>query len=199
MKEKRENFIFEVRAERKEDGPAHLIGYAAKFDQFSEDLGGFVEKIAPGAFSKAIVDDDVRALFNHDANIILGRNRAGTLVLTEDETGLRIDITPPDTQLVRDMVVSPIERRDITQMSFGFETLEDSWAWDKQPCERTLLSVRLYDVSPVVFPAYRQTEIALRSLEQAKKAAQGGEDTPPNSARIREILNLHAQAAAVIL
>ena len=196
---KKETFIFEIRAAKTDDGKPVLRGYPAKFNVMSEDLGGFIENIAPGCFSEAIIDDDVRALFNHEAVYVLGRNRSGTLKLWEDDIGLAMELYPPDTQLVRDLVLTPIERGDITQMSFGFETVSDSWEWDKNPCVRTLLKARLYDVSPVTFPAYRQTEVALRSLEVAKQAAAGGSAPPPDSARFREILNLQAMAAAVIL
>src|SRR4051812_15119539 len=96
------------------DGPQRIFGHAALFDSPSQDLGGFREQIRPGAFADSLKHDDVRALFNHDPNIILGRNRAGTLVLTEDQQGLGIEISPPDTQAARDLLVS-IERGDITQ------------------------------------------------------------------------------------
>lgn len=196
---KREHFLFEVRADKTDDGKPRLVGYAAKFNVFSEVLGWFREMIAPGAFADAILTDDVRALWNHDANFVLGRNRAGTLKLAEDETGLAIEIYPPDTQLVRDMVLAPIERGDVSQMSFGFEATGEAWDWAKEPAERTLLKVNLYDVSPVTYPAYRQTEIALRSFEAAKKAASGGGQSPPDSDRLRAIMIEQELAAAVIL
>lgn len=200
MSKKREHLFFEVRADRADDGKARLVGYAAKFNTFSEILGGwFREKIAPGAFKDAILTDDVRALWNHDANFVLGRNRSGTLRLAEDENGLAIEIYPPDTQLVRDMVLAPIERGDVNQMSFGFEANSEAWDWAKDPAERTLLAVSLFDVSPVTYPAYRDTEIALRSLEAAKQAAKGGAVAPPDPARLRAIMIEQQRAAAVIL
>jgi uncharacterized protein len=132
-----------------------IAGHAALFDSVSEDLGGFRERIRPGAFAASLVADDVRALFNHDPNVILGRNRAGTLRLTEDERGLGIEIDPPDTQAARDLMVS-IARGDVSQMSFGFSVGPGGQTWEKndQGVLRTLTAVRLFDVSPVVFPAY---------------------------------------------
>lgn len=156
----------EIRIEQRDEGK-RIIGHAAVFNQLSEDLGGFREQIAPGAFVEAIETDDVRALFNHNSDHILGRNRAKTLTLQEDARGLAIEIIPPDTQIARDLMVS-MERGDITQMSFGFSLRPngDNWAMDDDGrVIRTLTKVRLYDVSPVVFPAYPQTDVAMRSLE----------------------------------
>jgi HK97 family phage prohead protease len=148
-----------------------IAGHAAKFDVLSEDLGGFRERIAPGAFAKSIGSSDIRALFNHDANIVLGRNKAGTLRLSEDLAGLAYDVDAPDTQLVRDMVLSPIARGDVTQCSFGFYTINDKWAKVDGEWVRTLLEVELLDVSPVTYPAYPQTEVAVRGLQQAVQAS----------------------------
>jgi hypothetical protein len=94
---------------------------------------------------------------------VLGRNKAGTLRLHEDDHGLAIEIDPPDTQWARDLMVS-MERGDVTQMSFGFTVAEDSWEQDKdEKVTRTILKIKeLYDVSPVTFPAYPQTEAHVR-------------------------------------
>jgi len=153
---------------RSEDDKSKIKGHAAVFDKLSEDLGGFREKIASGAFAKTIKKSDIRALFNHDPNYVLGRNKAGTLTLEEDEKGLAIEIDPPDTSYAKDLMVS-IERGDITQMSFAFKTIKDSWAnQDKKESIRTLEEVDLFDVSPVTYPAYPQTDVKVRSfLEEA--------------------------------
>jgi Escherichia/Staphylococcus phage prohead protease len=157
------------RAKAKDDDkePARIIGHAAVFDQLSENLGGFHERVVPGAFAEAIEKDDIRALFNHDPNLILGRNRAGTLKLIEDARGLAVAITPPDNPTIRDLVIAPIERGDVTQMSFGFTVRPGGQDWAKDDdgrTIRTLKRVRLFDVSPVVFPAYTQTDVAMRAL-----------------------------------
>jgi uncharacterized protein len=160
----------ELRVMRDGDNPVKIEGYAAVFNKDSENMG-FIERIAPGAFKNALKTSDVRALFNHDSNIILGRKSAGTLELKEDKKGLFMSVTPPDTQLVRDMVLTPIERGDITQQSFGFNIKSDEWKdLDKDVPTRTIMEVNeLYDVSPVTFPAYPDTEVALRSLDNIKK------------------------------
>jgi len=172
-KEKKEIRILktaELRVKRDGDELPKIEGYAAVFNKDSEDMG-FIERIAPGAFKKALKTSDVRALFNHDSNIILGRKSAGTLELKEDKKGLFMSVTPPDTQLVRDMVLTPIERGDITQQSFGFNIKADEWKdMDKETPIRTITEVNeLFDVSPVTFPAYPDTEVALRSLDDIKK------------------------------
>jgi HK97 family phage prohead protease len=154
------------------DERSRIVGHAALFDTVSQDLGGFRERIRPGAFAESLRHDDIRALFNHDPNVILGRNRSGTLLLTEDDKGLRIEIDPPDTQTSRDLMIS-IGRGDVTQMSFGFVVRSDGQVWEKDDAGRvlrTLTAVRLFDVSPVVFPAYAETAVAVRALDQWQSA-----------------------------
>lgn len=157
-----------------------IRGHAAIFNELSVDLGGFREKIDPGAFAKSILEDDVRALWNHNADMVLGRNKSGTLKLTEDERGLAIEIDPPDTQLGRD-VMCLMQRGDVTQMSFGFTVPDGGERWEMigGVAIRTLTAVNLFDVSPVTYPAYEGTDVAARSvLEAAKKA---GYLNPSNS------------------
>jgi hypothetical protein len=162
--------VTELRAIEGENGLRKITGYAAVFNKLSDDLGYFREKIQPGAFRNTLKADDVRALWNHDSNYILGRNRSGTLSLSEDDHGLKIEIDPPDAQWARDLMTS-IERGDVDQMSFGFRTITDSWQLVDGEDIRTLIEVKLFDVSPVTFPAYPDTEVGLRSLEEHKKAA----------------------------
>lgn len=148
--------------------PRRIIGHFAVFN-VETDMYWFREKIAPGAFAKSIQGDDIRALWNHDPNYILGRNLAKTLTLTEDSKGLLADILPPDTQFSRDLQVS-IDRGDVSQGSFGFEVIKESWEFrDKELDLRTLEEVKLWDVSPVTFPAYQNTDVALRSQAEWKR------------------------------
>lgn len=174
----RRNFTAtELRAVSDDAGVRHITGYAAVFNSLSEDLGGFREKIAPGAFARAIKEDDVRALWNHNSDCVLGRTKSGTLRLSEDTHGLKIECDPPDAQWVRDLMAS-IDRGDIDQMSFGFMVRSNpdgsrGAQWEEENGEdiRTLTDVELFDVSPVTFPAYPDTEVGLRSLEEHKKSA----------------------------
>lgn len=149
-----------------------IVGYGAVFNTLSENLGGFREIIAPGAFDGRL-EDDVRALFNHDRNIVLGRIAANTLKLSVDSEGLRYEITPPDTQAARDLIVS-MDRGDIDQSSFGFYVDEDSWDEDEDGrVVRTVKKLkRLFDVSPVTFPAYPDAPSSARDLEAAKDGLQ---------------------------
>ena len=160
--------------ESREDGTRRIVGHAAVFNQWSEDLGGFREQIAPGAFAEAINADDVRALFNHDTNQVLGRNRSKTLTLLEDSRGLMSEIILPDTQLARDLEAL-MKRGDINQMSFAFHVNKEDQTWKKageEPWERTITKVsRLYDVSVVTFPAYPQTDAAIREMRALEDAA----------------------------
>jgi len=162
----------EVREEERNGitGPV-MFGYAAVFDKLSEDLGGFREQVAKGAFAEAISNDDVRALFNHDPNYVLGRSKAGTLRMQEDDHGLYVEITPPDTRYARDLLTA-MKRGDINQMSFSFRVKPGGQDWardDNGQVVRTLKRVRLFDVSPVTFPAYPQTAIAQRSMQEFLK------------------------------
>lgn len=161
--------VFELRVEERGEGSRpKIVGHAALFNTLSQDLGGFREQIAPGAFAESVMKDDVRALWNHNPDHILGRNVAKTLTLSEDARGLLMEIDPPDTQLARDLMVS-IKRGDVSQMSFAFSVKPNGQNWGKDEdgkVVRTLTNVRLYDVSPVTYPAYTQTDVALRSMQQ---------------------------------
>lgn len=172
-----ERRAFPVKIETRKGGDAVTIsGHAAVFDSYSEDLGGFREIIRPGAFAKTIGEADIRALWNHDTNYVLGRNRANTLSLTEDGKGLAVEITPPDTGWARDLVTT-IQRGDVDQMSFGFRVVQDRWRTeDKQPV-RELLEVELFDVSPVTFPAYPETQVQARAILRSLLLAGTDEET----------------------
>ena len=149
--------------------PTKIVGYAAVFDSPTSIRGAFgdyQEVIRPGAFSKTIKEQDIRALYNHNENFVLGRNKAGTLRLSEDNVGLRMEIDIPDTSFARDLVVS-MERGDVNQSSFAFSPITQEWqrsgSADK-PDERILQECRLYDCSVVTYPAYTDTVAAVRSL-----------------------------------
>lgn len=178
--ERRAFTVGELRMVRAEGQAARIEGHASVFNQVA-DIGWFREQVAPGAFA-ATLKDDVRALINHDANYVLGRTTAGTLRLSEDSKGLAISIDPPDTQAARDLMIS-MERGDINQMSIGFQAVKETWdETDPNSPLRTLLQVRLFDVSPVTFPAFTGTDVAVRSSYDAFKASQ---KTPVDTRRLR--------------
>jgi HK97 family phage prohead protease len=125
-------------------------------------LWGFRERIVPGAFAPALGKSDIRALLNHDPNFVLGRTKNGTLRVHEDETGLAVEIDPPETAWADDLLVS-IGRGDISQMSFAFRVGEESWETVDGENIRTILSFdEIFDVSPVTYPAYQATDVSLR-------------------------------------
>ena len=186
--------------EDREDGKVvntRIKGHAAVFNEFA-DIFGFRERILPGAFTRAIKDDDVRALFNHDSNFVLGRNKSGTLDMTEDKRGLAVDIDLPDTQLVRDMVLEPINRGDVSQMSFAFRVIQDEWRhFDDKPDERDIKEVRLYDVSPVTYPAYEGTDVALASRSKSLELHEHEGDSFRNIPMLRRKLDLKIKEETV--
>ncbi|WP_250622372.1 HK97 family phage prohead protease [Bacillus subtilis] len=138
-----------------------ITGYGAVFNTPADIGGMFTEIIAPGAFAKVLSSQsDVRALFNHNWDYVLGRTRSGTLTLEEDAKGLRFTVTPPATQWADDLRSSML-RGDITQCSFGFNVTKEDWNYDTVPATRTIQEVQLYEISVVSLPAYEETEAAV--------------------------------------
>ena len=170
MKDLEKRFIpvedSEIRVEG-DDKERKITGYAAVFNRKSEDLGGFVEIIRAGAFRRAINGADVRALFNHDSNYVIGRTTSGTLTLEENQKGLKFTAIPPDTQWARDLLKS-IERGDISQCSFSFRVANEGEKWTESkdgPALREITEFEyICDVGPVTFPAYPQTSVQARSI-----------------------------------
>ena len=166
-----------AKVEERENGSKKIVGLSAIFNKLSHNLGGFREKIEPGAFKKAIGRSDARAVFNHNPDHILGRQSKGTLVLKETDDGLQMTVTPPPTTFARDLAVL-IDRGDIDEQSFAFTVKRDSWdKLDTDEPIRTINEVeQIYDVGPVTTGAYQETTVALRSLEIARSAAGSRRD-----------------------
>lgn len=148
------------------DGNKRATGYLAVYNQRSVDLGGFVEKISPGAFTDSLkTQPDVRLLVNHDWSKPLARTAAGTLSLRDDSTGLGFSASLPDTTYARDLAES-ISRGDVSGCSFGFCCAPNGDAWgttEDGRALRTLNAVNLSEGSIVTAPAYPQTSVSLRS------------------------------------
>ena len=153
-------------------------GYASVFNSMSEDLGGFREIILPNAFSD-VLDNDVRALYNHDSNYLLARTTSGTLELKEDDKGLYYRFEMPNTSYGNDML-ELFRRGDLSQSSFGFTVEKDSWRMEEGQHVRYIERVgSLFDVSPVVYPAYTAASSGLRSAEpNGESAAEVARETP---------------------
>lgn len=152
-----------------DNGPGTLVGYAAVFNSPTEIGGYFVEEIAPGAFADTI-KGDVRCLFNHSSNFVLGRSKSGTLRLAEDAKGLRFEVDLPDTHTGRDLAKS-VNRGDISGCSFDFRAVKQTWDDTKDPPHRLLQKLEISEISVVTFPAYPDTEVGLRSLEEMRNGS----------------------------
>lgn len=152
--------LSELRVDQTDDGP-EIRGYAAVFNQWSQDLGGFIERVLPGAFTKTLQEADIRALWQHDKRFVFGRNRADTLFLEEDSEGLNVRMLPPDATWARD-AMETMRRGDVDQMSFRFKAIRDRWHEVDGTPARDLVEVKLFEVSPETFPAYPQTSVSVR-------------------------------------
>ncbi|WP_341210682.1 HK97 family phage prohead protease [Sphingomonas paucimobilis] len=140
------------------------VGYAALFDTWTDIGGMWRERIAPGAFTKSLQERDVLALHSHDSGRVVGRLGADTLILREDAKGLAFENPLPDTNDGRDLIVQ-LDRGDIAGMSIGFVSVRSEWDETKDMTERTILEALLFEITYTAYPAYRDTEVALRSLE----------------------------------
>lgn len=147
-------------------------GYAAKFDRPSQNLGGFIERIAPAAFNRSKGNDwpEVMARYNHDDMALLGTTAAQTLRLSVDDTGLVYEVDVPQS---RADIYELVQRGDLTKSSFAFRVIGEGEEWglsEQNFPQRTLLSVDLVDVAPVNTPAYLDTSTGLRSLARHMEA-----------------------------
>lgn len=166
----RETRDFETQFEVREEGDGMtFVGYAAKFNEPSENLGGFIEYVERGAFTRSLKSrNDVMLLWNHDAGEPLASTRSGTLKLTEDEVGLRVEAKLPMTSRGKDLAIL-LRDGIVRKMSFGFNVIKDSW--NAEGNERRLKSVKLFEVSAVVWPAYNSTEASVRGLDLVAQRA----------------------------
>jgi HK97 family phage prohead protease len=158
----------EFRVEAEEGGARYLRGSFAVFNSPSEDLGGFIEYLQPGAF-REVLGNDVRALFNHDPSQLLGRTTNGTLTLSETDGSANYQVEL-DTDHVAEFVARKVARRDVTGNSFAFAVAEgdDEWRMEDGVMVRRIHRVaRLLDVGPVTYPAYRATTVSARALDTA--------------------------------
>ena len=161
-------FKSEVKFEKREEGSSGEVnGYAAKFNSIAVIGNWFREMVMPGAFDD-VLKDDVRCLFNHDPSLILARCKdgVGTLSLSTDDIGLKYAYVSPNRSYAKDLE-DAIEAGDVSQSSFGFRIEEEEWVEEEGmlPLRKIKRFKKLYDVSPVTFPAYADTEVAKRSLE----------------------------------
>ena len=191
--EKRTMGTIEVRESEGDD--MTLEGYAAVYNS-ETDLGHFREVIKPGAFDD-VLDNDVRALINHDPNLILGRTTNGTLELSVDERGLKYKVKLGDQQYAKDFYES-VKRGDISQSSFAFTI--DKQSWNEERTVRSVDKVRqLLDVSPVTYPAYAAATVQARDqqleTEEANAVAEADTDTTITETQTTTTMNLNEMKA----
>lgn len=170
---------------REQDGRQVIAGYAAVFNQPANLGNGITEVIEPGAFADSLANDgDVRALWNHDSSLVLGRTTANTLRVFEDAIGLAFEVSPPETTWASDALVS-VRRGDVNQMSFGFTVPGGGDAW--QGNTRILKRVNLMEVSVVAFPAYPQTSATVQQRAAELRAQlESPDDSSDSDARARQ-------------
>ncbi|SUT94576.1 prohead protease (GP4) [[Actinobacillus] rossii] len=166
---------FEIRSSEITADDQKLTGYVVKWNSPSEVLFcDFIEQFSPNAFTETLKENkDVRALFEHDFSKLLGRTSSGTLKLEQDKIGLRFELTPPDTSLGRDLLVS-VARGDISGMSFGFLPLEETWDFEQEPALRQIQKAELFEITVTSIPAYPESSVELskRSMMTAKEKTQ---------------------------
>ena len=154
---------------REENEAKKIYGYAALFDDPADEINGFIERVAPGAFKEAIKKSDTRALVNHNSEKVLGRSKSQTLKLKEDKKGLYYEINPPNTTYANDLLES-MGRGDIDQSSFQFTVDKEEWDESGEVPVRTIVKVaELFDVSPVTFPWYKNTVSGVKSRAEVFK------------------------------
>lgn len=161
----------ELRAGGDKDHP-RLVGHAAIYNSPSQDLGGFIEIVRPGAFTRTLkTDRDPLALVQHMPQLVLGRRSAGTLRLQEDQRGLAFEIDVPNTTAARDLLVS-VERGDVRGASFAFSTPKggDKWEMRGDQVVRELVDVDLHEITVTAQPAYLDTTVARRCLGELQFA-----------------------------
>lgn len=160
--------------EVKDDDQMIVEGYALRFNTWSEDLGKFIETISPNALKKTKLDD-VRLLFNHDWNHVLGRQSANTLDLEVDEVGLRFKARLPNTSYAKD-IYEQIRAGNINQCSFHFnadkKSIDMKYDNERGLYKRTINSInQIKEISIVSLPAYKETDVsvALRSITEIEE------------------------------
>ena len=165
------HIVHEFESRTLDGSKAQISGYASIFNKASQVLGGgFVEKIQKGAFGKTLQErgtqtsrDDIKALFNHSTDLVLGSKRAGTLRLSEDSKGLHYEVDLDLDITHHRSAFKMIERGDVTNSSFGFDVIEERWSVPENsddPVLREVLETRLYEVSPTPFPAYQDSTVS---------------------------------------
>ena len=179
----------QFRAEKKEDGSVILTGTPIVYNKRSDDLCGFVEIVSPGAAKSALKKSDARVLWNHDSNTLpIGRMSAGGMDVTEDKNGVHIELN--DLPSYANDLVEAIDRGIVQDMSYAFTVKDDTWETKDGQEVRTIHKIdEIFDFSFVAYPAYPDTTVALRNLEQHRNNAVTGDKNSVTAAKCRSLLS----------
>ncbi|MBM7607567.1 HK97 family phage prohead protease [Lysinibacillus composti] len=162
----------DIEIRESEDGQRMISGYAVKWEMKSHTMGyfkRFKEQFKRGAFTESLTNDDQLALWSHDTSKVLGRTKNGTLRLFEDEIGLRFELDLPNNTLGND-TYETIKRGDVDGVSFGFAMQKQEWDEnDVDNITRSILKAKLFEISPVAFPAYPDSQVSARSYDPYKE------------------------------
>lgn len=154
----------EVRAEKLTDGVSKIAGLGVKYNSLSQDFGGWQERFQAGAFDLSV--GNIRCLFNHDSNYVLGDTVSKTLRLADKSDGLHFECDLPKTQTIQDLVGDPIARGTINGCSFMFRALDTKWETLGDLDVRTVLKAEIFEVGPVTWPAYTDTNVSARAVAE---------------------------------
>lgn len=190
----RRHLTIEFRADDQDKESRTVTGYAALFNEWT-DMYWYDERIAPGAFTEAIKNSDVRALFNHNPDHLLARSTNNTLTLEEDGKGLRFEFDMPES---RNDLLELIRSGTLSGCSFAFSVEADEWNYDDDKDKRTITKIKsLFDVGPVTYPAYESTSISARTkqkvdqlIEQRSKKDNDDDDFKVSSEQLELEIDL---------
>lgn len=143
-------------------GGKMITGYGIVFNSDSEDLGGFIEQVDPGAVTKTLQESDIRGVANHNTDWTLGRVKSGTMRLYTEGRGVRYEIDVNENDPDGQRALAKVQRGDWDGSSFCFETIQEAWDWDARPARRRLLEIKIVEMGPVAFPAYPDSTATAR-------------------------------------
>lgn len=194
LNEKRELPQSTIEIRESDNGQRTITGYAVKWEMKSHPMGWFQrfrEQFKKGAFSESLTNDDQRALWSHDTSQVMGRTKNGTLRLYEDDIGLRFELDLPNTTLGND-AYETIKRGDVDGVSFGFRMRKEEWdESDPDNVTRTITQADLFEISPVGFPAYPDSQVSARSEDPYKSYLEEKEQHESKELRKQLILKTY--------
>lgn len=188
MQNERRALLAEIRADKTADGVSKIAGLGVKYGSLSQDFGGWKERFQAGAFDLSA--NNIRCLFNHDSNFVLGDTQSKTLRLTDKSDGLYFDCDLPQTRTIQDLAGDPIARGTVTGCSFMFRAVDTKWETLDGIDVRTVAKAEIYEVGPVTWPAYPETNVSARAIGELAEYRSGKAPVKPSAALAAEKLAL---------